>query len=151
MFSSWGKSWQLVKASWAVLQADKELILFPIISGITILIITIVMLVPSIFIGFVAAGAGEGISEIVGYVGLFVFYLVTYTISIYFNVGLVGAAMIRLDGGDPTLGDGFRVANERIGKILVYAALSATIGMILNWIRDRGILGQQDYSGWHGI
>ena len=144
MFSSWGRSWQLVKASWAVLQADKELIMFPIISGITVLIISIVMLVPSIIIGFsvAASGADEGVSQIVGYIGLFIFYLVTYTITIYFNTGLIGAAMIRLDGGDPTLGDGFKIANERLGKIVVYAALSATIGMILNAIREQGFLGK---------
>lgn len=144
MFNSWGRSWQLVKASWAVLQADKELLWFPIISGITMLIISAVMLVPSIIIAFSVAvsGAGEGVSQIVGYIGLFIFYLVTYTISIYFNTGLVGAAMIRLDGGDPTLGDGFRIANQRLGKIVIYAALSATIGMILNALRERGILGQ---------
>lgn len=144
MFNSWGRSWQLVKASWAVLQADKELLWFPIISGITMLIISTVMLVPSIIIAFSVAvsGAGEGVSQIVGYIGLFIFYLVTYTISIYFNTGLVGAAMIRLDGGDPTLGDGFRIANQRLGKIVIYAALSATIGMILNALRERGILGQ---------
>lgn len=146
MFESWRRSWQLVKASWAVLQADKELLWFPIISGITILIISIVMLVPSIIFAFSVAlsgaNANEGVSQIVGYVGLFIFYLVTYTITIYFNTGLIGAAMIRLDGGDPTLSDGFKIANERLGKIVVYAALSATIGMILNFIREKGFLGQ---------
>jgi hypothetical protein len=144
MFSSWSRSWQLVKASWAVLQSDKELLWFPVISGITMLIITIVMLVPGVFVGIsmAAVGTSEGVSQVAGFIGLFIFYLVTYTISIYFNTGLIGSAMIRLDGGDPTLSDGFRIANEKLGKIVVYAALSATIGMILRAIRERGILGQ---------
>ena len=33
---------------------------------------------------------------------LFLFYLVSYTVTFFFNTALVGAALIRLDGGDPT-------------------------------------------------
>jgi hypothetical protein len=144
MFDSFSRSWQLVKASWAVLQADKELIMFPIISAITLIIVTIVLLVPSAIVTFTLSAAGtseEGLNAI-GMVGLFFFYLVSYTISIYFNTGLVGAAMIRLDGGDPTLSDGFRIANERLTTIIGYAAISATVGMILRVIEERsGIIG----------
>src|SRR5215510_10661996 len=125
---SWRASWQLVKASWAVLKSDKELLWFPIISGITMLIICAVMLVPSIMWAFTSAMVdgrrAEQTMQMVGYGLLFVFYIITYTVNIYFNVALVGAAMIRLDGGDPTLGDGFRTANERFGKIVGYAVIS---------------------------
>jgi hypothetical protein len=144
MFDSFSRSWQLVKASWAVLQADKELILFPIISAITLTVVTIILLVPSAIVMFTvsAAGAGEDSVNLLGVVGLFFFYLVSYTVSIYFSTGLVGAAMIRLDGGDPTLADGFRIANERITKILGYAAISATVGTILRIVEERsGAIG----------
>jgi len=50
---------------------------------------------------------------------------------------------IRLDGGDPTLGDGLRIAFARLPKIIVYAVIAATVGMILRWISERaGIVGQ---------
>ena len=39
-------SWSLVKASWAVLRADKELIVFPIIAFIGSIIVTITFIVP---------------------------------------------------------------------------------------------------------
>lgn len=71
-----------------------------------------------------------------GYVLLFLFYLITYTVNIYFNVALVSAAMIRLDGGDPTFKDGISSANERLGKIIGYAVISATVGTLLQLIRD---------------
>ncbi|MDQ7027845.1 MAG: DUF6159 family protein [Anaerolineae bacterium] len=144
MFGSFSRSWQLVKASWAVLKADKELILFPIISSITLVIVSIIMFIPSAIIAFSldVAGLGEGGAGILGYIGLFISYFVSYTIIIYFNTGLIGAAMIRLDGGDPTLSDGFRIANERISKILAYAAISATVGVILRIIEERaGFIG----------
>jgi hypothetical protein len=136
--SSWSASWQLVKASWAVLSSDKELLWFPIISGITMLILCIVMLFPFVgaAIAMSLADTTESTNQMIGYAGLFVFYLVSYTVSIYFNVALVSAAMIRLDGGDPTLGDGIRSANARIGKIVGYALISATVGLVLRFIRD---------------
>ena len=34
---------------------------------------------------------------------LFLFYLVQYFMIFFFNTALVGAAMIRLRGGDPTV------------------------------------------------
>jgi hypothetical protein len=144
MFTSFSSGWQLVKASWAILRADKELIWFPIIAGVVMIIVSIVMLIPSILFTLTlsATGADEGTFNVVGVIGLFIYYLVSYTISIYFNVGLVGAAMIRLDGGDPTVKDGFRIANERIGTIIGYAAISATIGVILRIVRERGIIGE---------
>jgi hypothetical protein len=58
-------------------------------------------------------------------------------------MALVGAAMIRLEGGDPTVGDGFRIAFQHIGSILSYALLSATVGLILRMISERsGNLGR---------
>jgi hypothetical protein len=153
MFSSFSNSWQLVKASWAVLRSDKELVLFPIISSITMIILTIVFLIPAaVLMGLFAAmsspdavsrsNTGEGAGSIIGYVILFLFYLVGYTVSYYFQTALVGAAMIRLDGGDPTVRDGFRIANSRIGIIIQYALISSTVGLILSWIRDQGWLGR---------
>jgi hypothetical protein len=144
VFNSFSASWQLVKASWAVLKSDKELIWFPIMSCIALIVITLLMLVPTGFAYFSAysAGATEEGMQIVGAVIGFIFYLVSYTVMIYFNTGLVGAAMIRLDGGDPTVSDGFRIANERLGKIVGYAAISATVGMVLRAIEERsGIIG----------
>jgi hypothetical protein len=145
MGSRFQNSWQLVKASWAVLRSDKELLLFPIISAMTMILITIVFLIPvgAIFgiIG-VATNSKSG-SEIIGYAVLFLFYLVTYTISIFFNVALVGAAMIRLDGGDPTFGDGLRIARSKFSIILQYALISATVGLLLRLAEEKlGFLGR---------
>jgi hypothetical protein len=144
MFQSWSNSWQLVKASWAVLKSDKELVLFPIISAVTMILITIVFLIPvGVIFGIIGATSGSRSgSEIIGYIVLFLFYLVSYSVSIFFNVALVGAAMIRLDGGDPTVSDGIRIARSKFGIIVQYALLSATVGIILRFIEERlGFLG----------
>ena len=77
------------------------------------------------------------------YVLAFLFYVVSYTVIFFCNTALVGAAMIRLEGGDPTLRDGFRIAFDRLPQIIGYALIAATVGMILRWISERaGIVGQ---------
>jgi len=132
-------SWSLIKASAAVLRADKELIIFPIVSSIGVLIVTATFAFPMLLAGFFDS-LFEGESQVFGYFVGFAFYIVQYTVIIFANSALVGAAMIRLRGGDPTVGDGFRIAFKHIGSILVYALLSATVGMILRWLSERGKL-----------
>ena len=55
----------------------------------------------------------------------------TYFVTLFFNTALVGAAMIRMDGGNPRLGDGLRIAWERTGRIFGYACIAATVGLLL--------------------
>jgi len=146
MFSRISNSWELVKASYAVLRSDKELIVFPIVSFIGVIIVTISFAVPMFATGIFQALAQERVTrtgaEAFAFIIGFLFYLVMYTVIIFANTALVGAAMIRLQGGHPTLGDGFRIAFQRITTILGYALISATVGMILRAISERsGIVG----------
>ena len=135
-------SWALVKASARVLKMDKELLVFPLMSGIATLLVGASFVVP-----FVISGGwrvfSEGDAPYLGYVLGFLFYLVQYTVIFFFNSALVGAALIRLDGGDPTVSDGLAIAASRMGSILGYAALAATVGMIFRFISERtGFIGR---------
>ena len=137
------RSWELVKASGAVLQADKELLVFPIVSMIAVFTVMLTFAVPMFLAGIFEAGAVRGGTISAGGILLgFAFYAVQYTIIFYCNSALVGAAMIRLKGGDPTIADGFRIANQHIGSILGYALLAATVGIILRSIARRGVIGR---------
>jgi hypothetical protein len=137
------RSWELVKASWAVLQADKELLIFPVLSTITVTLVTVSFAVPMFLTGVFEHGLvrGGGV-PVIGILFGFAFYAVQYTIIFYCNSALVGAAMIRLKGGDPTISDGFRIANQHFASIVGYALLSATVGVILRSIARRGIPGR---------
>jgi len=137
MFSRIGNSWALLKASIAVLRADKELIVFPIVSAIAVALVTASFAVPMFFAGFVDTLI-DGDTQILGFVVGFAFYVVQYFVIIFSNSALVGAALIRLRGGDPTVGDGMRIAFQHIGVILAYALISATVGQILRAIAERG-------------
>ena len=139
------RSWELVKASWTVLKTDKELALFPIVSAMFV----------AIAIAIIAGGfmlvTGDGAREIADrfdessnqswtigdIVTLFLIYFVTVLIATFFNAALIGATLKRLRGEDPTFRDGLRLAMGRIGSILGYSAIAATVGVIVQVIRSK--------------
>ncbi|MBI5930038.1 MAG: hypothetical protein HY862_12060 [Chloroflexi bacterium] len=128
----------LVKASVGVLRADKELLIFPIISAIAIFLVSIGFIIPSFLAGAIDK---DGIG-VAGYIVLFFYYLVVYTIGIFSSTAIVGAAMMRLKGQDPTVQDGINIAKSHLGDIIGYAAISAIVGMVLRAIEERsGLIG----------
>lgn len=144
MFKRMAASWELVKASANVLKADKELIVFPIVSAVGSILVLITFAFPMFLAGmFGDQILGEEGLTILGYLLVFLFYLVQYFVIFFANTALVGAALIRLDGGDPTVQDGFGIAMKHIGSIFGYALISATVGMVLRIISERGgVLGR---------
>jgi hypothetical protein len=131
------RSWELVKASWAVLRADKELLLYPVVSGIVTFIAAALVFLVWLGSGGLDRLDGDGLG-IVDLLMIYVFYFVVSTVVVFFNSALVAAANIRLEGGDPTLSDGFRIAISRLPAILGWAAIAATVGLILQALRERG-------------
>jgi len=132
MFETFSRSWQLVKASASVLSADKELMLFPILSSLATLLVLATFALPVLTTKLFENGVGA-----VGYVLAFLFYFCQYSVIVFFNSALVGAATIRLEGGDPTFSDGLRAATSRLPAILGYAAIAATVGMLLQALKNR--------------
>ena len=111
-------SWQLAKSSWAVLRADKELIVFPIVSGAAALIVFALFALPLWASGYFDRLDDGGNARVTGFVVLFALYVVLYTVINFCNAALVGAALIRLRGGDPTARDGFNIASQHVGAIV---------------------------------
>jgi hypothetical protein len=132
MFDRFSRSWELAKASASVIQADKELLLFPVMSGICTLVLMATFVLPIYVLKMFETG-----NEILGGILGFAFYFFSYAITFFFNSALVAAALIRLDGGDPTVADGLAAAKARIVPILGYAAIAATVGMLLNGLRNK--------------
>jgi hypothetical protein len=136
MFDRFANSWQLVKYSAAVLKQDRELLVFPLISSIAACLVAL-----SFIPLFIATPGSE--ENTTNMVVLFTFYLTEYFVIFFFNSALVGAAMIRMDGGNPGVMDGLRIAGSKIGTIFGYALISATVGLFLRAIGQRfGIAGR---------
>lgn len=144
MFERFSRSWTLIKASAGVLSKDKELLVFPALSGIATLLVMASFALPLIGMGVFEQMGERSAAELpVGvYVLGFLFYLTQYTVIFFFNTALVGAAMIRLRGGNPTVSDGLRIASAKLPAIFGYALIAATVGMVLRVVQER--------AGWLG-
>lgn len=143
MGGRFSRSLELARASWSVVRADKELLLLPVMSVASLLVIVGSFVLPVAALGGFRAGAGSADPGTGSMVAAFVFYVVAYFITLFFNTALVGAAMIRMDGGNPRVSDGLRIAWARKGRILGYACIAATVGLLLRSLEARvGWLGQ---------
>jgi hypothetical protein len=136
MFATLRRTWELAKQSFAVLRADKEILLFPVMSAVAAILVSISFLVPLLQSGALQS-LTEGEAKPGLYAVLFVFYYLNYFVIIFFNSALVACANIRLSGGDPTVGDGLRTAAGRIGRIAVWALVAATVGLLLRALEER--------------
>ena len=147
------RSWDLVGDSFAILWQDKQLLMFPILSGISCVIVTLLLLAAgaAIFqpqLGELAAlfprnNPQAFVQSPVLMGALFVLYMANYSVIIFFNVALVGVANSRLTGGKWTFDQGLQLAWQRKWIILQWAFIAATVGMVLRALSERsGLLGR---------
>ena len=142
MAGRFSNSFALVKASANVLRLDKELLVFPLMSGVATILVAASFIAPIFMIGPEIFIEGEAASYTAYALG-FLLYRVQYTVIFFFNAALVGAALIGLDGGGPAVSDGLAIASKRMGSIIGYAAIAATVGMVLRFVAERaGFLGK---------
>jgi hypothetical protein len=123
--------------------ANKQLVVFPIISGIVALIVMLSFAVP---IGVLQAHGVqmEPIADDNGnvqvpvwyYVVAFAFYFCNYFVIVFFNSALMSCALMHFNGQQPSLGDGLRAAAARLPQILLWALVAATVGVILRAIEN---------------
>jgi hypothetical protein len=126
------------------LLAEQGLLIFPVLSAVCTLIAAVVFAAPAaaILMSSSEAGIDEGSLETVHYVLLFGLYMVTAFVTLFFNTAMVAVAMERLQGRDPRVADGFRVAMANLPSILAFSAVSATVGVILRMVEERmGMIG----------
>lgn len=133
------RTWSLMSDCWQVLKQDKALLIFPLISGICCMMLVASFAVPLYFTGAWHLPARDASTErmVVYYGSLFLFYFANYFVVVFFNAGIVACTAIRMSGGQPTIGDGFRAASSRLPVILGWALVAATVGMILRIIEER--------------
>lgn len=146
-FDRMSNGWKLGMTSLSTIRDNTSLLLFPILSSLALLFVA------ATFLGGAFAWTGfdidraldqlAGGSEVLLYVMLFAFYLVSYFIIVFFNVALVHCARLIFDGKEATIRDGLNFSGTRIGSIVQWAFLAATVGIILKTLEERlGFVGQ---------
>jgi hypothetical protein len=139
-------TFSLAGSSWAVLKADKALLVLPLLSGIASIIVALSFLFPL----FLTGGATEEPTPLT-YVVLFAMYIALAFVTIFFNTALVSGAYERLRGGDPTLSSALGGAAAKLGRILPWAIASATVSILLQMIQQRGGAAGRGVAGAAGL
>ena len=126
-------------ASWRVLMLDKELLLFPLLSMIATALVTATFVLPLAQdqSWLRSDGTATETEQFLAAARLFLFYVCTYFTVVFFNASLIAAVHLRLTGKDPTLMDGMRSAWARKSELFAWTLLAATVGLLLNTMKDR--------------
>ena len=137
-FTRLSNGWHLAMNSFAVLKENRQLILFPVLSGISM------VLVISSFAVVALAAAGWDVESfrdtdthnVLNYVVVFLYYLVNYFIIVFFNTALVHCTHLYFMGEEVTIKKGLQFSMSRIGAIFAWAAFAATVGTALRLLQD---------------
>jgi len=141
MFERLPTSFALARSSWQVLRLDKQLLVFPLLTGLGCLFVLAGFAIPFLahpqWLDFLD-NRGQGIGQPPPwvYVVAFAYYFCSYFVVIFFNAALISCALIRFNGGTPTLADGLQAAAGRLPQILAWALVSATVGVLLKAIEN---------------
>src|SRR6185312_5696447 len=134
----------LMRASFAVVRTYPRLLWFPVLSAVCLAVTTLFWIAQGswlyqarghtlLFVPFVLAGV----------------YALTF-VGIFFSVALAGAAVEAVDGGVPSLSDGFDVATMHLGSIAAWAAYSMSVNLVLSMLQSKGLkwLGNAAKVAW---
>src|SRR5215831_7325821 len=110
MFDRLWTGFALARSSWQVLWTDKKLILFPVMSGIGCLFVLISFATPFLFHqewleAIFDEKVNGGQTPLWVWAVLFAYYFCSYFVVIFFNAALISCALVRFNGGTPTLAD----------------------------------------------
>jgi hypothetical protein len=158
VFATIGHTFELMKMSWRVLMQDRELIFFPILAGVSLLILIGVFLAIGSTTGTLdrldalsGSSTAEEEAQAVDIVLGLAFVFASSAIVIFFNAALIAAALERLRGGDPNISSGLRAASAHLPQILAWALISVVVSLLLRALRERGGIGGQIASLIGGV
>ncbi len=124
------RGWELTKTSWGVLRSDRSLAVFPVLGGLTALLLAAAF-------GLPAWALFDDDQHVVGVIlGVVGIYALTFA-GVFFNVALAAAAAQVLDGEDATVASGVAVARRRLGAIAGWAALVASVNIVIRGLQER--------------
>ena len=135
--SKFANSYAVAKQSWAVLRANPSLAVFPVVSVVSSVLVSLPFALPIVLVNTRQAAAPEAFG-LLQYVLGFLAYAASYTVVIFFNAALVTCAYQELRGVPATPMDGIRNSVRHMPKIVGWALISATVGQVIRTLQDKG-------------
>ena len=126
-----------------MLRRNAALLLFPIISVLVVGVVSLVLLAPFGMQLIRDAEAGTEPGQIGPFtIALLVICLIADAfVVVFFNGALMSEALVVVRGGHASEGHGLAVAARRAPQILAWGLVTATVGLVLSALRDKGGIG----------
>ena len=136
------RGWRLSKRAFRILQEEKQFLVFPLLSSIALVLVLLSFAVPLLTSELFRDVANQQnvnplTANVLYYLVLFAFYFCNYFVIVFFNSALVTCIVLHFEGEKPTVSDGFQAAFSRLPQILLWAMISATVGVILRIIVEQ--------------
>jgi len=130
------RSWMITKLTFGVINKDRELLGFALLAFLFSTLFSIAMIFPSIIPSLMENGISQDSMQVYQYVIIFITYFGLAFIATFFNVCVVYTTKIRFEGGNATFGESIKFAFSRLGLILKWSLLSATVGLLLRMLQN---------------
>lgn len=135
------RSWRFLKLALSLLWNFKQLVLFPLLSIVSTLVLMVSFAVPLWETGIVsqwikAAQEGAPHRELTLYLAAILFYFCAYFVVVFFNSALIACALQVLDGQKPSIGYGLSMARKRLPQLLGWVLVSSVLGVVLRTIEN---------------
>ena len=124
------RGWRLSKQSWAVVNSDKSLLAFPIISVVAAIVTMII---------FFGGGAGMAVAIGSPWAALPLVIIGAYlltVVGVFASVALASCATEALEGRDTTVAQGISAARGRMKLIFAWAAVALFVGILISAIQS---------------
>lgn len=143
-FTRLSNGWKLAKTSFEVLKAHNQLIAFPVLSGIAMVLVIASFVAALMGWGWYDKLNETGYNQAAVYGIIFLFYVVNYFIVVFFNMALVHCTHLYFQGEtNITVKKGLQFSASRIGSIFAWALFAGTIGALLKIIQENaGAVGK---------
>jgi hypothetical protein len=148
VFDKISRSWSLAGQCWEVLKEDPKLLVFPLLSSVALLVLLGSFALPvfALYHGLQPAMSDSNTTHtnrLLFYISMYAFYVVGYTVMMFFNSALISVALKRLDGESASIREGFEAALANLPAIVGYAMIAATVGTLLRAVEERvGLIGR---------
>jgi hypothetical protein len=131
----WDRTWALTSMTFEVIKKDREMLLFPLLAAVCSIVFSVAMLFPTVITHLLNDG-GSMVWGPLQLAATFATYFGLALITTFFNTCVVYTTKVRLSGGDATFGESLSFAFSRIGRIVSWSLLAASVGLLLSMLEN---------------
>src|SRR4051812_3830600 len=132
IFTRISNGWAIAKNSFKLLKVNNRLIIFPVLSGFSLLLVLASFFTAALAKSGWHVNSVDKYGTVTGYSLLLLFYFANYFVVVFFNVALMHCTGMYFKGQKVNLRDGLNYSISRIRAIFLWALFAATIGTLLN-------------------